>query len=110
MTDLLQLLASPRRRRLLHACWAEERSAGELHRALGEVSFGAVSQHLRLLREARLVACRPVGRRRLYRARPEALGRQLRSWLESHWDRALGELAHLAELEAGTRRPGDPPR
>ena len=73
-------LASPRRRELLRLCWREPRTAGELHRALGDVTFGAVSQHLKLLADAGLVECTRDGRHRHYRARRAAVG-PLRRWL-----------------------------
>jgi len=100
----LQVLASPRRRELLRLCWAEPRSAGELHRALDDVTFGAVSQHLRVLREAGLVSVTRDGRRRVYSARRSAVG-PLRRWLESHWADALYRLELLAELEHSRRGP-----
>lgn len=103
----LRSLASPRRREILRAVWKEERPAGEIHRevsALDPVSFAAVSQHLRQLEQAGLVEVRPEGRRRWYRARPEALG-GLAHELESMWDSALERLQLLAELEAARRGP-----
>ncbi|MFN2543754.1 MAG: ArsR/SmtB family transcription factor [Actinomycetota bacterium] len=70
-----------------------------------EVSGPAVSQHLRVLKEAGLVTERREGTRRLYRARPEGLG-ELRSFLESFWDRELTSLKHAAEWEQRRRRRG----
>ena len=102
--DMLHALATPRRREILRMIWAEERSAGELHRLLGDLTFGAVSQHLRVLSEAGLVDRRGDGRRRLYRARTEALG-PLRGWLESMWDDALYRLKIRAEIEHARRGP-----
>jgi DNA-binding transcriptional ArsR family regulator len=104
VTSTLSALSSPRRRELLRLCWDEPRSAGELHRALGDVTFGAVSQHLRVLDDAGLVSCERRGRHRLYRARRAALG-PLRRWLESHWDDALYRLKLHAELEEARRGP-----
>lgn len=104
MSALLQAIGTPRRREILRLVWDRERSAGEIHRAFGDVTFGAVSQHLRVLSEAGLVASRAEGRHRYYRAVPEALG-ALRPWLESMWDSALGRLALEAELEAARRGP-----
>ena len=50
--DVWQVLAEPRRRRLIELCWEGERSVNDLHAAMGDVSLGAVSQHLgRLLLE-----------------------------------------------------------
>lgn len=102
--DALQVLGAPRRRELLRLVWREERAAGDLHRALPDVTFGAISQHLRVLTEAGMVDVRRDGRRRLYRARREALG-ELSAWLEASWANALDRLAVQAELEAARRGP-----
>ena len=96
--DVLTALAEPRRREILRRVWRDEVSAGELHRGFGDVTFGAVSQHLRVLADAGLVTCRKDGRRRLYRARRKELG-ALRGWLERMWDRALADLKTLAEAD-----------
>ena len=104
MTTPLALLATPRRTEILRLVWREERSAGEIHRALGDVTFGAVSQQLRRLAEAGWVEMRPLGRQRLYRARTEAFG-PLGAALEAIWDDALYRLRLAAELEAGRRGP-----
>jgi len=100
----LALLATPRRAEILRLVWREERSAGEIHRALDDVTFGAVSQHLGRLAEAGWVEVRAEGRRRLYRARRAALG-PLAAALEAMWDDALYRLKLAAELEAGRRGP-----
>jgi len=104
VSALLRALGTPRRREILRLVWARERTAGELHRAFGDVTFGAVSQHLRVLSEAGLVTCRSAGRQRFYRARRDELG-PLAAWLESMWDSALARLALEAELEAARRGP-----
>jgi DNA-binding transcriptional ArsR family regulator len=104
-TALLRALSTPRRREILRLVWQRERSAGEIHRAFGDVTFGAVSQHLKVLEEARLVTSRREGRQRFYGARKEELGEPLREWLESTWDRALDRLGLLAELEEARRGP-----
>jgi DNA-binding transcriptional ArsR family regulator len=62
-------LADRTRRGLLRLVRDDERAAGELAAAFPEMSRPAVSQHLRLLHEAGLVSVRPIGNRRLYRAR-----------------------------------------
>ena len=100
----LQALSAPRRREILRLVWNRERSAGEIHHDLADVTFGAVSQHLRILEENGLVARRISGRKRLYRARKEELG-PLCEWLESMWDSALHRLQIQAELEAARRGP-----
>jgi DNA-binding transcriptional ArsR family regulator len=105
VADALTALAAPRRREILRLLrGGVERSAGELHRALGDVTFGAVSQHLGVLAGAGLVRARPDGRLRLYRAEPAALG-PLATWLEAMWDDALYNLKLRAELEEARRGP-----
>jgi len=103
----LLALAAPRRREILSLVRRCERSAGEIHRALGGVTFGAVSQHLGVLEGAGLVSVRREGRSRIYRARPEGLG-PLRQWLEAMWDDALWSLKRLAEAEERQRGAGGP--
>ncbi len=98
--DLFQALAEPRRREILSIVWKREREAGEIHRAIGDVTFGAVSQHLKTLREAGAVRMRPDGRRRLYRADRAAV-RRLLARLERMWADKLDELKSLAETEEG---------
>jgi len=104
MDSLVSVLGTPRRREILRLVWREERSAGEIHRAFPDVTFGAVSQHLRVLEAAGLVARRREGRLRFYRARLESLG-PFREWLESTWDSALYRLKLRAELEEARRGP-----
>ena len=104
VTDLLAVLHSPRRREILRLCWDSARLAGDIHAALPDVTFGAVSQHLRVLRDAGLVDVERIGRERHYRARRTALG-PFRRWLETTWDDALYRLKLAAELEAARRGP-----
>jgi DNA-binding transcriptional ArsR family regulator len=104
MTDPMRALATPRRREILRLLRSGERAAGAIHDSMPDVTFGAVSQHLRVLTSAGLVAVRASGRGRFYRARPEALA-PLRRWLESTWDDALYRLKLAAELEAARRGP-----
>lgn len=103
-TDLLTALHSPRRREILRLCWDGPRAAGAIHAALPDVTPGAVSQHLGVLRAAGLVDVEAKGRQRLYRTRRSALG-PFRRWLESSWDDALYRLRLAAELEAQRRGP-----
>ena len=102
--DAFAALASPRRRELLRLCWREPRTAGELHKALPDVTFGAVSQQLRILDRAGLVACTRRGRQRIYRAQ-RAAAAPFRRWLEAHWDDALYHLKLHAELDEARRGP-----
>ena len=104
MTDALQALSTPRRREILRLVWDAERRAGEIREAMPDVSFAAVSQHLKRLEQAGLVAARSEGRCRYYVARRQALG-PLRHWLEETWGDALGRLKLQAELEAARRGP-----
>ena len=101
---LLGTLASPRRREILRLTWGAERAAGEIHRAMPDVTFGAVSLQLRALVEAGLLETRAVGRHRLYRARREACA-PIASWLEEMWNDALWTLKLAAELEHSRRGP-----
>ena len=87
----LRVLASPALRQALERVAAAEISSGELAASCGW-SRPATSQHLRALREARLVEVRVEGNRRLYRARAESLAR-LRSFLDEFWAHRLGSLA-----------------
>ena len=93
--DALHAVAEPRRREILRLVWEAERSAGDVA-AHFDVTFGAVSQHLAVLRKAGLVSVRKDGNRRLYRADRAALG-PLAAWLESMWTAELDTLAALAE-------------
>ena len=68
-----------------------------------DVTFSAVSQHLRVLEQAGFVAVRRDGRRRLYRAQREQL-EPLLPFLEQLWAGHLDELAGLAEADERSRR------
>ncbi len=103
MAAVFQALAAPRRREILRLVWDGERTAGDIRRAHPEVSFGAISQHLKVLEAAGLVARRDEGRFHYYAARREELG-PLGQWLETMWDEALSDLKRCAESEAKTGR------
>jgi len=100
----LAAVASPRRREILRLVWERERAAGEIHAAMPDVSFGAVSLQLRALSDAGLVTCRREHRHRYYSARREALG-PVGAALERMWDDALWRLKLQAELEQSRRGP-----
>ena len=72
-------------------------AVGELA-ALLPVSRPAVSQHLKVLKEARLVRDHADGTRRIYSIDPAGLG-QIRAWLDRFWDQALTAFAEAAERE-----------
>ena len=101
---VLDAIASPRRREILRLVWNEEQTAGAIHRAMPDVTFGAVSLQLRSLVEAGLVEARAQQRNRFYRARREALG-PAAEILERMWDDALWKLKLAAELEETRRGP-----
>jgi DNA-binding transcriptional ArsR family regulator len=93
--DTVKIIAEPRRREILRLCWRTERTAGDLAAAF-DVTFGAVSQHLKVLRDADLVTVRRDGTRRYYRANRPGLG-PLAAYLEAMWATELDRLATLAE-------------
>ena len=108
MEQLLQALAAPRRLEILRLLRRCERSAGEIHRALGDVTFGAVSQHLGVLEQVGLVSARREGRSRFYATRNQGL-QPLREWLDEMWGDALAQLKQQAEAEErGERREPAP--
>ena len=89
------MVAEPRRREILSLIWDDELAASEIA-AEFEVTFGAVSQHLAVLREAELVTVRKEGNRRLYLADRAALA-PYRGILESMWNDTLGRLTSTIE-------------
>jgi DNA-binding transcriptional ArsR family regulator len=97
---VLAIVAQPRRREILRLVWDRERTAGAIAGRM-PVSFGAVSQHLKVLRDAGLVRVRKHGRLRIYRAQRAALG-PLAQALEAMWTQRLGRLKDLAEQEERT--------
>lgn len=97
--DPWQVVAEPRRREILRLVWDEELSAGAIAEHF-DVTFGAVSQHLGVLRDAGYVMVRRAGNRRYYRTDKDRLG-PLRPALESMWARTLDDLAAAIEAEHG---------
>lgn len=88
-------LAEPRRRDILRLVRERPRSVNEIASHF-DVTQQAISQHLRVLRDAGLVAVRPVGQRRLYAVRPEGLA-ALRDFLGEFWPEQLARLKHAVE-------------
>lgn len=101
---LLAAITSPRRREILRLVWRDERAAGDIHRAMPDITFGAVSLHLRALSDAGLVDVRAESRHRFYRANRDALAPVARM-LEAMWDDSLARLKIAAEMEAARRGP-----
>ncbi|OCF86898.1 ArsR/SmtB family transcription factor [Nocardia brasiliensis] len=91
----LEALSDPTRRAIFEALPQAPRSVGELA-ALTGVTSSAVSQHLRILRAARLVLMRPEGTRRLYSLDPRGLS-DARDYLDQFWPSALA--AYSAALQ-----------
>src|SRR5881394_1483543 len=92
-------LADPTRRTVFERLADGPRAVGELAKGL-PVSRPAVSQHLKVLKEAGLVTDRPEGARRVYQIDPQGLG-QLRAWLDQFWDIALDAFRAEAEGDEG---------
>jgi len=104
MQAVLEAITEPRRRAILRLVRDDELPAGEIASEF-DVTRQAISQHLRVLREAGLVRERRDGVRRLYRARPEALA-EIRGFLEEFWDSSLERLKAEIELDQGRSADG----
>lgn len=92
----LRAIAEPRRREILRLVHSRELPAGAIA-AHFAVTRPAISQHLRVLKEADLVSERRDGTRRLYRARVDTV-EELRRFLDDFWTDRLGRLRDVAEL------------
>ena len=90
-------LADPTRREVFERLAAGGQSVGELARGL-PVSRPAVSQHLKVLKEAGLVTDEAEGTRRIYHIDPNGLG-ALRAWLDQFWGMALEAFKAEAERQ-----------
>jgi DNA-binding transcriptional ArsR family regulator len=106
-TAVLNAVASPRRREILRLLWEQDLTAGAIHKAMPDITFGAVSLQLKVLLEAGVVECQVDRQFRVYHVRREALG-AVTPMLEQMWADALWRLKLKAEL-AETRR-GPRPR
>jgi DNA-binding transcriptional ArsR family regulator len=91
----LDALGNPTRRGILELLADGPKRVGELARFL-PVSQPAVSQHLKLLKQAGLVIDRPAGARRLYEVSPAGI-EDVRRWLDRFWDKALAAFQAAAE-------------
>lgn len=107
-TDAFNAVAEPRRRKILDALAAGERSVGEMVPLLG-IAQPQVSKHLKVLREVGLVDVRDEGRHRVYRLNGNPL-KSIHDWVKSYertWEErfeALDEV--LEELEGAGERGG----
>jgi DNA-binding transcriptional ArsR family regulator len=92
--DIFTAIADPTRRNMLAMLAAGERAAGELVNAFPNMSQPSVSQHLRVLRKAKLVEVRAQAQRRVYSLRPQAL-QEVDRWLAQYrrfWPQAFEAL------------------
>jgi DNA-binding transcriptional ArsR family regulator len=102
MDAMLRAIADGKRRQILALVWRDELTAGQIA-AEFTISRPAVSQHLAILRDSRLVSMRREGTRRLYRADVAAIAR-LRAELGRFWDVHLAQLKEAAEASARKAR------
>jgi DNA-binding transcriptional ArsR family regulator len=93
---ILTALGDPTRRLVFERLALAPLSVGEIHRHLQHVSRPAVSQHLRVLKDAELVLDESIGTRRYYRPNPAA-AHALRLYLDRFWDHALAAFKAAAE-------------
>lgn len=103
MADVFQILADPTRRRLVEALRSGERSVSELVDVV-DIGQPGVSRQLAIMQEARFVAVRPEGRRRLYALRPEPF-QELEDWMRGYramWEARLDRFA--AQLDRRKKR------
>jgi DNA-binding transcriptional ArsR family regulator len=99
----LAALADPTRRRVFESLKSGPQAVGAIARGM-PVSRPAVSQHLKVLKGAGLVADRPEGTRHVYYIDPNGLG-ALRAWLDQFWDQTLERFQ--AEVELSVRNQKD---
>jgi len=108
-SQMLDALGDSTRRLVFRRLRGGARSVGELAEGM-DVSRPAVSQHLRVLKAARLVTDRAEGTRRLYAVDPRGI-KALRTWLDGFWGQALSAFKEAAERQAveevkTRKRPG----
>jgi DNA-binding transcriptional ArsR family regulator len=97
MEAVLRALSEPHRRSILRLVVQHEMNASQIA-ANFQITRPAVSQHLGVLKEAKLISERREGTKRFYRASPEGLI-ELRAYLESFWDTSLEQLKTAAQSE-----------
>jgi DNA-binding transcriptional ArsR family regulator len=95
--QIFDALGDRTRRSVFERLRGGARSVGEIAEGM-DVTRPAVSQHLKVLKEARLVVDRAEGTRRLYAVEAQGL-EALRSWLDGFWDEALAAFKEAAERE-----------
>jgi len=103
--DVFHAIAHPARRAILVSLKGGEKPAGELARPF-RVSFAAISQHLRILKEAGLVSERRAGRQRIYQLQPKPL-KEVLSWVDefdAFWNARLDALAEHLDRKHGRKK------
>jgi len=100
--DSFAALADPTRRTIFERIAARPSAVGDLARGL-PVSRPAVSQHLRVLKEAGLVTETANGTSRIYRLDPRGIS-AMRTWLDAHWATALIAFADYADRQTPTQK------
>jgi DNA-binding transcriptional ArsR family regulator len=100
--QVLEALGDPTRRAIFKRLRGGARSVGELADGM-DVSRPAVSQHLRVLKDARLVTDRADGTRRLYAVDSRGI-QAAKTWLDGFWNEALEAFKQAAEREAVRER------
>lgn len=103
MDSALKALAEPRRREILKLVWSQELAATAIAARFPDVSRPAVSQHLRVLKDADLLVERRDGTRRLYLANTETMN-DLRHFLDDYWTSGLDRLRDVAEAAESAKR------
>jgi DNA-binding transcriptional ArsR family regulator len=101
---LLTAVASPRRREILRLLWDQDLTAGAIHQAMPDITFGAVSLQLKVLLDAGLVECQADRQFLVYHVRREVLA-PVAPVLQQMWTDALWRLKLRAELEETRRGP-----
>jgi DNA-binding transcriptional ArsR family regulator len=93
----LSALGDPSRRAIFERLVDAPASVGEIARAM-PVTRSAVSQHLRVLKEAGLVSETPDGTRRIYRLDPAGIA-AIRDWLDAQWATSLEAFGEFADQQ-----------
>ena len=107
MDAALKALAEPRRRAILKLVWSQELPATAIAERFPDISRPAVSQHLRVLKDADLLLERRDGTRRLYAANTQTMN-DLRTFLDDYWTSGLDRLREVAEAAESAKRTAGP--
>src|SRR5471030_141165 len=99
----LSALGDPSRRAIFEHLAARPSAVNEIAATM-TVGRSAVSQHLRVLKEAGLVSETPAGTRRIYRLDPARFG-PIRDWLDGQWAATLGAFAEFADEQTDLEEP-----